>query len=78
MFRFVKFVFPIFYSIKFENSPLFPAFTVVKSVQKQFSNNHEINFKQLLINHAKLQKKGKLFNAKAKKCQNILCRFCRL
>ena len=47
-FGLLKFVFAIFYSVKFENSPLFPAFTVVKSVQKQFSNNREINFKQLL------------------------------
>ena len=41
-------VFVIFYSIEFENSPLFPASAIVKSVQKQFSNNREIIFNQLL------------------------------
>ena len=43
-------VFTIFYSVIFGNSPLLPAFTVVKSVQNQFSNNREINLKQPLKN----------------------------
>jgi hypothetical protein len=46
-------VFIIFYSVKIENSPPFPAFTAVKSIQKQFSNNLGIKFKQLLRQIAK-------------------------
>ncbi len=37
-----------FTPFKFENSLLLSAFAVVKSALKQFSNNREINFKQLL------------------------------
>ena len=47
-FGFFESVFGIFSLLSFGNSPLFPAKQQRKSTQKQFSNNSEIKFKQLL------------------------------
>ena len=50
-FGFFESVLGIFSFLSFGNSPLFPARCERKSTQKQFSNNPEIKFKQLLRMH---------------------------